>query len=89
MVYLQQEPAVSDNRGVAGRKPTVRTTVLLPIELHAALKEIAERDRRSMHREIIYALERFAAERAASERTPPGIEPADLMEPKEEGNPDG
>ncbi len=67
MVYLQQEPAVPDNRGVAGRKLTVRTTVLLPVELHAALKEIAERDRRSMHREIIYALERFATEQAESE----------------------
>jgi hypothetical protein len=46
------------------RKATVRTTVLLPVELHGALKEIADRDRRSLHREIIYALERFAAEQA-------------------------
>lgn len=42
----------------------MRTTVLLPVELHAALKAIADRDRRSLHKEILYALERFAAQRA-------------------------
>jgi len=41
---------------------TVRTTVLLPARVHAALKRIAERDHRSMHREIIYVLERFVSE---------------------------
>ena len=43
----------------------MRTTVLLPIELHDALKTIADRDRRSLHQEIIYALEQFAAQHDA------------------------
>jgi hypothetical protein len=46
----------------------VRTTVLLPVDLHAALKQIADRDQRSLHREIIYVLERFAAEQGESIR---------------------
>ena len=52
---------------MAERKATVRTTVLLPVDLHAALKRIAEQDRRSLHQEIIYALERFAEERGGRE----------------------
>lgn len=47
---------------MAEGKTTVRTTVLLPAHVHAALKRLAERDHRSMHQEIIYALERFVSE---------------------------
>jgi hypothetical protein len=53
---------------MAERKPTVRTTVLLPVHLHALLKQIAEKDRRSLHQEIIYALEQFAAERGIDDQ---------------------
>ena len=71
VVYLQRKPAAYDNRGMAERKATVRTTVLLPVDLHATLKEIADRDRRSLHREIIYALERFAAEQVEQAKPEP------------------
>ena len=62
VVHLQGRRAGPDTRGVAEGRRTVRTTVLLPVELHAALKTIADRDRRSLHQEIIYVLEQFAAE---------------------------
>ena len=45
------------------KEPTVRTTVLLPESLYAALKEIAEAEQRSAHRQILYILERFVDER--------------------------
>jgi len=47
---------------MARGQPIVRTTVLLPTELHAALKALATRDRRSLHQEIVHVLERFVAE---------------------------
>jgi len=62
VVYWQQSQAARDTGGMAEGKKTVRTTVLLPARVHAALKRIAERDHRSMHQEIIYALERFVSE---------------------------
>lgn len=40
----------------------MRTTVLIPASLYAKLKEIAERERRSAHKQIIVALEQFVAE---------------------------
>jgi predicted transcriptional regulator len=45
------------------KEPTVRTTVLLPESLYKRLQEIAEAERRSAHKQIIYALEQFVAER--------------------------
>lgn len=64
----------------------MRTTVLLPVDLHASIKAIADEDRRSMHQEIIYALERFAAERqqepsGMSEKVVDGI--IDSWQPKQ------
>lgn len=44
------------------KEPAVRTTVLIPESLYAKLKEIAERERRSAHKQIIVALEQFVAE---------------------------
>ena len=51
----------------------MRTTLILPDTLHATLKELAERDQRSVHREIIYALQRFAAERSERGREAPEV----------------
>ena len=68
MVHLRGSYVAHDTRGVAEGKRTVRTTVLLPRELHGTLKGLADRDRRSLHQEIIYVLERFAAEQADSVR---------------------
>jgi len=47
---------------MAGKEPTVRTTVLLPESLYATLKAIAEDERRSTHKQIIVALEHYAEE---------------------------
>jgi hypothetical protein len=44
---------------MAEKRAIVRTTLELPIELHASLKAAAERDRRSLHQELIYILEKF------------------------------
>ena len=41
----------------------MRTTVLLPESLYATLKAIADDERRSTHKQIVYALERFVEER--------------------------
>lgn len=49
---------------------------MLPVDLHATLKGIADRDRRSLHQEIIFALEQFAAEQAQSSQRVPGPEGA-------------
>lgn len=40
----------------------MRTTVLLPESLYETLKLIADDERRSTHKQIIYALERYADE---------------------------
>ena len=48
----------------------IRTTVILPVPLYERLKEIADAERRSTHKQIIYALEQFVANeerRAAGE----------------------
>jgi hypothetical protein len=63
---------------VARKEPTVRTTVLLPESLYVTLKEIAEEERRSTHKQIIVALERYAEEerrrRRLTGRPEPGSE---------------
>jgi hypothetical protein len=53
---------------VAEKERTVRTTVLLPESLYATLKELAESERRSTHKQIIFALERYAEEEARRRR---------------------
>lgn len=45
------------------KETTVRTTVLLPESLYAALKRIADDEQRSTHRQIIYALQKFVEDR--------------------------
>ena len=40
----------------------VRFVVRLPRDLHEALQEIARREKRSLHGQIMYVLERFVAE---------------------------
>ena len=40
----------------------LRFVVRLPRDLHAALQEIARREKRSLHGQIMYVLERFVAE---------------------------
>ena len=40
----------------------MRTTVLIPSPLYEKLKEIADAQRRSTHKQIIFALERFVTE---------------------------
>jgi hypothetical protein len=44
---------------MAEKRRVVRTTLELPIELHAALKTAAERERRSLVSQMLYILERF------------------------------
>jgi hypothetical protein len=39
----------------------VRFALRLPPELHQALQRLARRDRRSLHGQIIYVLERYVA----------------------------
>ncbi len=46
----------------------MRTTVLLPESLYATLKAIAEDERRSTHKQIVVALERYAEEEARRRR---------------------
>src|SRR4051812_40158817 len=86
VVNLHEWLAASDNPGMAERKATVRTTVLLPADLHAALKVIADRDRRSLHREIIFALEQFAGELSGGQdvrlSSGPGSDP---LQPRQGG----
>ena len=53
----------------------MRTTVLLPESLYATLKAIAEEERRSTHRQIIVALERYAEEEKRRRRLTPGQAP--------------
>ena len=53
---------------MAERKHIVRTTLLLPAELHAALAELAKREQRSLHKQIIYILDRYMAERERPEQ---------------------
>jgi hypothetical protein len=75
LVPLNRIPAKFDTRGAMERKQTVRTTVLLPKDLHASLKGLADRDRRSLHQEIVWVLEQFAAKRGcASQRSAAGQE---------------
>ena len=40
----------------------VRFALRLPPELHQALQRLARRDRRSLHGQIIYVLERYVAQ---------------------------
>jgi hypothetical protein len=65
---------------VAKKERTVRTTVLIPESLYETLKVIAEQERRSTHRQIIVALERYAAEETRHRNLPsdqtPGSESA-------------
>lgn len=67
MVELDKNTTARDTRGVKKKEPTVRTTVLLPESLYATLREIADTEQRSTHRQIIYILERYAAERKRTE----------------------
>lgn len=39
--------------------PTKYVSLRLPEDMHAALTALAQRDRRSLHAEIVYILERF------------------------------
>ena len=41
----------------------------LPDDLHAQVKAAAENDRRSLHSEVLYAIERLLAERGAGQPT--------------------
>jgi len=66
---------------VGKKEPTVRTTVLLPESLYATLKAIADDERRSTHKQIIFALERYADEEARRRRL------AGRPEPRTEGQP--
>lgn len=53
----------------------MRTTVLLPESLYETLKVIAEEERRSTHRQIIFALERYAEEEKRRRRLTGRTEP--------------
>lgn len=44
------------------KEPTVRTTVLLPESLYAKIRRIADAEKRSAHKQIIYFLERCVSE---------------------------
>jgi hypothetical protein len=48
-----------------------RLSLRLPDDLHAALKEVAEEERRSLHSQIIYILETYI-EKAETEDRPKG-----------------
>ena len=50
------------------KEDVVIYTMRLPRSLHAALKDLAERDRRSLHAEIIYLLEQLVEEDQGSKR---------------------
>ena len=45
------------------------TTVNLPDELHALLKQVADQERRSMNATILMAVEQYVAERSHRART--------------------
>jgi len=60
---------------VKKKETTVRTTVLLPESLYETLKVIAEEERRSTHRQIIFALERYAEEEKRRRRLTGRTEP--------------
>jgi predicted transcriptional regulator len=45
------------------------TTVNLPDELHALLKQVADQERRSMNATILMAVEQYVAERGHRART--------------------
>lgn len=66
VVELNRNAAIHDTGGMP-KEPTVRTTVLLPVELYERLKVIANKDRRSAHQEIIFAVERLVTEREAAD----------------------
>ena len=59
----------------------MRTTVLLPESLYATMKAIAEEERRSTHKQIIVALERYAEEERLRRRL------TGRPEPRTEGQP--
>ena len=52
------------------RPPVIRMTILLPPEMHATLSEIAKRERRSIHQQILYYLERSTAQEPGPEKQP-------------------
>jgi hypothetical protein len=60
VVELNRTAAIHDTGGMP-KEPTVRTTVLLPTSLYERLKAIADAERRSTHKQIIYALEQFVS----------------------------
>jgi predicted transcriptional regulator len=47
-------------------KETVRTTIDLPVDLHEKLCAEAGREKRSRHSQMVYALEKFFENEAAS-----------------------
>ncbi len=52
------------------REKPIQVALRLPPVLHARLRDLAERERRSLHAQILYMLERFIAEDEADERRP-------------------
>lgn len=45
-----------------------RLSLIMPEELHKALKEVAEQERRSIHAQILYIIEKYIAELKAKKQ---------------------
>ena len=56
MLCLLSHVRTLDTPGVAEGRQTVRTTILLPVEMHAALNKVAKREHRSLHAQMLYWL---------------------------------
>lgn len=52
------------------REKPIQVALRLPPVLHARLRDLAERERRSLHGQILFVLERYVAEDEADERRP-------------------
>ena len=76
MLHLQEKHAAPDTRGVTEGKRTVRTSVILPVEMHAALNEVAKREHRSLHAQMLHwlseALKRDQAQQARKQQSDAG-----------------
>jgi len=72
VLYLQGKHAAPDTRGVTEEKRTVRTSLILPVEVHAAMNEVAKREHRSLHAQMLHwlteALRRDQAQQARKQQ---------------------
>jgi hypothetical protein len=73
MVYLPRRHAALDTPGVAEGTRTVRTSLILPVEMHAALNDVAKREHRSLHAQMLHwlseALRRDQAQQARKQQS--------------------